>query len=159
MLWFKDKQKIEDFIQNVLENALPRGVKFFEKENERAHRPLTIPNDKLMEIGAGMCLFFLGEYYPDDKKKDNLEMMSRAFKVMEKKLPAMNLNPSNAYNWWKAFTDGLIFQENEDRNRIAGRIVWEKLVPNIPYREPSPLKGFGYFLQMEIENASKVKLV
>jgi len=158
MLWFKKKVKIEDYVTGLIQEKLPRAVQFFDKENDRAHHPLNIEDAKLLEIGAGMTLFFLGKYFPDTEKA-NLAIMSRAYKQIEKLLPEMNAKPKEAYAWWKAFTDGLIFQENEARLRIACRLVWEKLIPDKAYREASPLKTFGYFLEMEIDGADKLALV
>lgn len=158
MLWFKKKVKIEDFVSEFIPQKLPRAVQFFDKENARAHHPLNIDDRKLLEIGAGMSLFFLGKYFPDTEKK-NLDMMSRAFKQVEKTLPSLEANPKEAYAWWKAFTDGLIFQQNEARLRIACRLVWEKIIHEKAYRESSPLKTFGYFLEMEIEGVSKMNII
>ncbi len=158
MLWFKKKIKIEDYVTELVQEKLPRAVQFFDRENERAHQSLKIDDTRLLEIGAGMALFFLGKYFPDNEK-ENLAIMSRAYKQMEKLLPAMNAKPKEAYAWWKAFTDGLIFQENEQRLRIACRLVWEKILHEKAYREASPLKTFGYFLEMEIEGAEKLNLV
>ncbi len=158
MLWFKKKVKIEDYVTELVQEKLPRAVQFFDRENERAHQSLKIDDTRLLEIGAGMALFFLGKYFPDNEK-ENLAIMSRAYKQMEKLLPAMNAKPKEAYAWWKAFTDGLIFQENEQRLRIACRLVWEKILHEKAYREASPLKTFGYFLEMEIEGAEKLNLV
>ena len=157
MLWFKKKMPIEDFIQRFITEKLPRAVQFFDKENERAHSPVSIPDDKLLEIGAGMALFFLSQYFPDTDKA-NLKIMARAFKTVEKELPNLNAKPKEAHIWWKAFTDGLIFQENEARLRIACRIVWEKLIPNKPFRENSPLKAFGYFVEVEMQAARKANV-
>ena len=158
MLWFKKKVKVEEYVTGLVQEKLPRAVQFFDKENERAHHPLNIDDTKLVEIGAGMALFFLGKYFPDTEKQ-NLALMSRAYKQMEKLLPAMNAKPKEAYAWWKAFTDGLIFQENEARLRIACRLVWEKLMTGKAYREASPLKTFGYFLEMEIDSVDTLTLV
>lgn len=158
MLWFKKKVKIEDYVTGLIQDKLPRAVQFFDRENARAHHPLNLDDVKLVEIGAGMTLFFLGKYLPDTEKA-NLALMSRAYKQIEKLLPEMNGKPKEAYAWWKAFTDGLIFQENEARLRIACRLVWEKLIPEKAYRDASPLKTFGYFLEMEIEGTDKINLV
>ena len=158
MLWFKQKVKIEDYVSGLLKDKLPRAVQFFDKENDRAHHPLNIPEKKLIEVGAGMVLFFLGKFFPDTEK-ENLQLMSRAYKQVEKLLPEMSADPKEAYNWWKAFTDGLIFQEKEARLRIACRLTWEKLIQNKAYREASPLRTFGYFLEMEVEGVDKIKIV
>lgn len=158
MLWFKKKMKIEEYVTDLVQNKVPRAVQFFDKENARSHHPLKLDDKRLVEIGAGMALFFLGKYFPDTEK-GNLALMSRAYKQTEKLLPELNARPKEAYAWWKAFTDGLIFQENEARLRIACRLVWEKLMPEKAYREASPLKTFGYFLEMEIEGAEKLNLV
>jgi hypothetical protein len=157
MLWFKKAKPVEAFVQGMVKEKLPRAVQFFDRENDRAHHALNIEDQKLLEIGAGMILFFLGKYYPDKDKK-NLALMSRAYKEIEKTLPALKADPKEAYAWWKAFTDGLIFQENEERLRIASRLVWEKLITSKPYREASPLKTFGYFLEMEVQSAEKITL-
>lgn len=159
MFWFKKKKmKVEEYVAGLVRDKLPHAVQFFDKENDRSHHPLKIADTKLLEIGAGMSLFFLGKYFPDSEK-ENLALMSRAYKQMEKMLPDMNAKPKEAYAWWKAFTDGLIFQENEPRLRIACRLVWEKLIPDKAYREASPLKTFGYFLEMEIDGVEKLNLV
>ncbi len=86
-------------------------------------------------------------------------MMSRAYKSMERLLPHMNARPKEVYGWWKTFMDGLIFQSKEERLRIACRLVWEKMLPDKPYREASPVKTFGYFLEMEIERGKKLNVV
>lgn len=156
MLWFKKKMSIEDFVEGIIRDKLPRAVAFFNKENERSHLALAVNDRKLREIGAGMVLFFMGKYYPDTDKK-NLELMSRAYRQIEKTLPAMDANPKETFAWWKAYTDGLIFQENEARLRIACRITWEKLESK-PFRETSPLRTFGYFLEMEVQALDKMAL-
>jgi len=157
MLWFKKKTTIEDFCSGIAREKLPKAVQFFDKENERAHAALTIDDTQLLEVGAGMCLFFLGKYFPDTDP-NNLKIMSRAFKHMEKLLPSLKANPKQAYHWWKAYTDTLIFQENEPRLKIACRLTWEKLMPNKAYRENSPLRTFGYYLEMEISGIDKLRI-
>ncbi len=157
MLWFKKTTPVEAFVQQLIKDKLPRAVQFFDRENERAHTSLNVEDQKLLEIGGGMILFFLGRYFPDKDKK-NLAIMSRAYKEIERVLPAQNARPKEAYAWWKAFTDGLIFQENEPRLRIACRLAWEKVITSKPYRETSPLKTFGYFLEMEVQSIEKLNI-
>lgn len=158
MAWFKKKMPIESFVGEMIEKKLPGAIIFFENANTRAHRPMNFLPTQLYEVGAGMMLFFLGAYHPDTEKK-GLEMMGRAYKEVEKKLPKHQADPKKAYDWWKAFTDVLIFQEESDRLRVACRIVWEHTIPGSPYREPSPLKAFGNFIQMEVATAEKVMIV
>ncbi|GEM_PF-2269218 len=158
MLWFKKKVRIEEQVAELIQNKLPRAVAFFEKENKQSHQRLDISAAQLQEVGAGMILFFLGKFFPDTEKS-NLAMMSRAYKEVERKLPALEASPKAAFNWWKAFTDGLIFQEDEPRLKIACRITWEKLITGKAYREASPLRTFAYFLEMEIESTAKLHMV
>ena len=155
---FRRKIKIEDYVEGLVRDKLPRAVTFFKNENSHSRHSVTIEEHVLLEIGAAMILFFLGKFYPDTEKK-NIEMMSRAYKPMEGLLPQMNARPAQVHGWWKAFTDGLIFQSDEERLRIACRLAWEKVLPHKPYREASPLKTFGYFLEMEIEGVKKLKVV
>lgn len=156
-MWFKKKVKIEEFVAGLVQDKIPKAIAFFDKENERSHVALQLDHGKLREIGAGMILFFIGKHYPDTEQK-NLLIMSRAYKQVERALPALEANPKEAYAWWKAYTDGLIFQEDEARLKIACRITWEKLIKNKPFREGPPLKTFGYFLEMEVEGISKVNI-
>ena len=157
MLWFKKKVPTQEFVGNMLRDKLPQAISFFKKENEHSRHAFKVSDTKLHEIGAGMILFFMGEHYPDTDKK-NLALMGRAYKVVEKVLPSMNASPKEAYAWWKAYTDALIFQEDEERLRIACRLTWEKLETK-PFRETSPLRTFGYFLEMEVAAVKKVTLV
>lgn len=157
-MWsFKKKQPVEQFVHALIEQKLPRAVQFFDRENEHSHHPIQLDDRQLLEIGGGMCLFFLGKYFPDTNPA-NLKVMSRAYKELERILPDLNARPKEAYAWWKAFTDGLIFQEKEARLRIACRLVWEKVFPQKAYREATPLKTFGYFLEMEVDAAEKLKI-
>ncbi len=158
MLWFKKKIRVEDFMENIMQKSLPRSLQYFRKENERVHRPLNINEKVLAEVGAGMCLFFLGKYFPEDDKAERTKI-TRAFRTVEKHIEALNGTSGHAHTWWKAFTDGLIFHENANRLNIASRVAWDKLLPDIPYREPSPLKAFAHYLHMEMEAADKVRLV
>ncbi len=158
MLWFKKKERVEDFMENIMGKTLPRSLEYFRKENERVHRPLSIKDSVLAEVGAGMCLFYLGKHFPEDDAAERRKM-SRAFRVVEKHIGALNGTAGHVHTWWKAFTDGLIFHENEERLTIASRVAWDKLLPDIPYREPSPLKAFAYYLHMEMDAADKVKLI
>lgn len=157
MSWFKKKVPVETFVADIIHSKLPSAEQFFEKENARSHNPLKFNRTQLLEIGAGMALFFLGKFFPDTEKK-NLDMMARAFKQVEKSLPELEADPVNAYTWWKAFTDGLIFQDDGNRLRMACRIVWEKNIPDLTYREPSPLRAYGYIIEMEVNAAEKIAL-
>lgn len=158
MLWFKKKVRIEDHVAGLIQNKLPHAVAFFEKENKQSHQRLDIGAAPLREVGAGMTLFFLGKFFPDTEKA-NLALMSRAYKEVERQLPAQEASPKEAFNWWKAFTDGLIFQEDQPRLKIACRLTWEKLIPGKAYREASPLRTFAYFLEMEVEGTSKLNII
>ena len=159
MWWFKDRKKLtaEAYINSLIDQQLPRAVQFFKKENDRARDHLTIPDDRLVEIGAALILFFLGGHFPDSKK-ENLTLMSRAYVQVEKRLPDLGGNPKETYRWWKVFTDVLIFQESEERLNIVCRQVWEKLFPEKPYRDASPLRTYAYFLEMEISEAPKLNI-
>ena len=159
MLWFKkNKVRIEDHVRGLVENALPKAVAFFTKENKHSHSPLNINHTQLQEVGAGMILFYLGNFFPDTNP-ENLTVMSRAFKEIERVLPGLGAAPKAAHVWWKAYTDGLIFQENEPRLKIACRITWEKLIPDRAHREASPLRTFAYFLEMEVESTAKLNII
>ncbi len=158
MLWFKKKVRVEDHVGALIKDKLPQAAGFFDKENKHAHYKLEIERSTLIAVGAGMTLFFLGKFLPDTEAA-NLKIMSRAYKEVERRLPALNANPKDAYTWWKAYTDGLIFQEDQPRLKIACRLTWEKLLPDKSYREASPLRTFAYFLEMEVEGAQKVHLV
>jgi len=152
MFWFKPKTKIEDAVRDILTHKLSHALKFYEKENARAHHPLKMTQLQLLEIGGGMVLFFFGRHFHDSDKK-NIEIMSRAYREAERILPGLNIKAEPVYQWWKMFTDVLIFNENEDHLRAACRLVWEKSIPEMPFREASPLKTFGYYLQMEVATA------
>jgi hypothetical protein len=154
MFWFKPKSKIEEAVKDILSAKLHHALKFYTKENERSHHPLQLSESQLLEIGGGMVLFFFGSYFPDTEKK-NIEIMSRAYREAEKILPGMKIQPTRVYEWWKMFTDVLIFNQKEDRLKAATRLVWEKLITDMPYREASPLKTFGYYLQMEVDSHAK----
>jgi hypothetical protein len=158
MSWFRKKITVEDFVSDVVREKLPMAVQFFDKENNRAHHTVPIQDQDLLTVGAGMVLFFMGKFLPDSNP-ENLKLMSRAYRHMEKLLPSLDITPQAAYRWWKAYTDTLIFQENEARLKIACRLTWEKLIPNKPYREASPLRSFGYYLEMEVEALAKARIV
>ena len=157
MLWFKKKTPVEAYMQVLIQEKLPNAVKFFDKENDRAHSPLKINDTALLEVGAGMALFFMGKFFPDSDK-NNLQLMSRAYKTVEQKLPTLQAKPKEAHKWWKAYTDGLIFKEKEPRLSIACRLTWEKLIPEQAYREQSPLKMFAYVIETEIATLDKITL-
>lgn len=157
MLWFKKKTPVESYMQVLVTEKLPKAVQFFDKENDRAHQSLNLDDTTLLEVGAGMALFFMGKFFPDTEKA-NLAMMSRAYKAVDKLLPTLNAKPKEAHKWWKAYTDGLIFKEKEPRLSIACRITWEKLIPDQAYRDASPLKMFAYVLETEIEGIQKQNL-
>lgn len=157
MLWFKKKIPVESYMQGLIQDKLPNAVRFFDKENDRAHQPLNIEDTTLLEVGAGMALFFMGKFLPDTEKA-NLALMSRAYKAADKLLPALGAKPKEAHKWWKAYTDGLIFKEKEPRLSIACRLTWEKLIPDQAYRDSSPLKMFAYVLETEVETLSKLNL-
>ncbi len=65
MGWFRRRIKIEDYVEELIRNELPRAVEFFEKENNYSKHSLSIEEHVLLEIGAAMILFFLGKFYPD----------------------------------------------------------------------------------------------
>ncbi len=157
VLWFKKKLPVETFMQGLVKEKLPKAVQFFDKENDRAHQPLNVNDTTLLEVGVGMALFYMGKFFPDSDKA-NLAIMSRAYKAAEKLLPTMNAKPKEAHKWWKAYTDGLIFNEKEPRLKIACRLTWEKLISNQAYRESSPLKMFAYVIETEVETISKLNL-
>lgn len=157
MLWFKKKIPVEVFMQGLIQEKLPKAVQFFDKENDRAHQPLNVEDTMLLEVGAGMALFFMGKFFPDTEK-ENLAVMSRAYKAAEKCLPSLGAKPKEAHKWWKAYTDGLIFKEKEPRLSIACRLTWEKLIPNQAYRDSSPLKMFAYILETDVESIRKQNL-
>ncbi len=77
-----------------------------------------------------------------------------AQKIIESK----GADADKAYGLWKAFTDGLILSQDEERLRLACRLTWERLFPDKAYKEPCPLHSFGYFLQMEVQEAQKLKI-
>ncbi len=158
MTWFRKKIRVEDFMERIMQDSLPRSIKYYRSENERAPRPMEIKESVLVEAGTGMCLFFLGKYVPEEDKAER-QKMSRAFRATQKHVEAFKGAPGNVHTWWKAFTDGLIFHENESRLNIASKVAWDRLLPDVGYREPSPLKAFAHLLEMEIDTAKDFKLV
>lgn len=158
MSLFKDKITVEDEVSRLLNESFPKAVAFLDRENEHAHRPVKLPEDTLLEIGAGMCLFFLASHLPGEKTSTK-DKMSRAFLQVQQLLRDKSADSDKVYSWWKHYTDGLIFKENEERLRLACKLTWEKLYPDKPYKEPTPLRSFGYFLQMEVDEVDKHKMV
>lgn len=157
MLWFKKKVPVETFMHGLVQEKLPKAVQFFDNENDRAHQPINVDDTTLLEVGVGMALFFMGKFFPDTDKT-NLAIMSRAFKTAEKLLPAMNATPKEAHKWWKAYTDGLIFNEKEPRLKIACRLTWDKILPDQKYREASPLRMFAYVIETEVDSIQKLNI-
>ncbi len=158
MSLFRKKTRVEDVIESLMSNSVPKAMEFYGKENKKAHRPLRIEASKLFEIGVAMCLFFLARYFPEDKPEDK-EKMSRAFKQAQAELERTGHDAQSAYRWWKAYTDALIFQEKETRLRLASRLTWEKLFPEKAYKEQNPLHSYGYMLEIEVDGFKKNKIV
>ncbi|MBU0678591.1 MAG: hypothetical protein KJ626_10790 [Verrucomicrobia bacterium] len=155
---FKKKVKIEEIVSVLITSTIPKALQYYHRETRRAPSPISLPDSKLIDIGGAMCLFFLAKHLPDEKP-GNQEKMARAYKQLKLDILTVGGDAESARTWWKAFTDGLIFQEREERLRIACRIAWDKLAPNTAYREPSPLRSFGYFLQVEVDTVRKMKLI
>jgi hypothetical protein len=158
MFFFRKKKHVEEFAAALTTAGIPRAVQFFHDENARGRYRLGISDQDLIHIGAGMCMFFLSAFLPE-AKAGNVEAMQRAFKACRKTLPQIGGNADRAGFWWKAFNDGLLFHEQEERLTIACRVVWDSLFEGRPFKEHGALKAFGYFLQMEVDVARKFKLV
>ena len=158
MALFRRKVSVEDFMGNLLDTSLPRAITFFNKENQQSRHRVNLNESNLVDIGAGLCLFYLAIYFPENKSNSD-EIMSRAYRLVRRKLGDMGGRGDNAHAWWKSFTDSLIFQQGDDQISIASRIIWDKLFPNSKYQQGTALKGFSYFLKMEVEAGGKLKLI
>ena len=160
MSLFKPKHPVEEEVARLFGHAMPRALEFLTRDNQRAPRPVRLPEAQIAEIGAGMLMFFLAAHLPDpEKDKHSTELMQRAFIQAQTELKRWRASPERAHGWWKAFTDALIFRPTDDRLGLACTLVWEKIFEGKPYREPNPLHSFGYILQMETAEVKKCKLV
>jgi hypothetical protein len=157
MWFFKKRVPVEEFTTNLIARSLPRAIKFFAEENQRAAQPINLNEALLKEAGAGMCLFFLAGHFPDTIKA-NTELMQRAYKAVRRALTKLNANADQAHYWWKAFNDGQILHGNDQPLKVACKVVWDRSLPNRPFQEQSALHALGYFLQMDVESVTKVKL-
>jgi len=158
MLLFKKKRPVQEWTDDTLTVSLPRGITFFHGENQRARYRLAVSDTDLKEVGAGMALFFLAEFFPDEKP-DSAEKMQRAYKGARRALSKLGGNGDQAHFWWKAFNDGQIFHSHEDRLDIVCRVVWDRLFQKIPFKEHGPIRSFAYFLQVDMGSVKKVRLV
>jgi hypothetical protein len=158
MGFFKKKTSIEDFAMSLVTNSIPRAIVFFREENQHVRQRLNLSEKELADLGAGMALFFLSEHYPENKAA-SAKMIQRAYKGIRKGLARIGGSGDRAHTWWKAFNDGLLFHEDEERLPVTCRVAWDRTFPDDPYKEHRALQAFGYFLQMEVDTAKKLKLV
>ena len=155
---FKEKTSVEQEVSRLLTDVHPRAVAFLARENEHAHRPVKLPEQTLLEISASMCLFFLAAHLPEEKP-DSKDKMGRAFMQVQQELRGKDADPDKVYSLWKHFTEGLMFKQDADPLTLACKLTWERHYPDRVYKEPSPMRSFAYFLQMEVNDIAKRKLV
>lgn len=155
--FLKKKKSAEDTAHYWVKHTLPKAIAFYHTENEHVRTPLVLKDKDLMEVGAGMCLFYLAEHLPDDKV-GNKAKIGRVYSQIKKEFREQGLNKQKPYDFWKIFTDAFILHRNLGRQGVAERFAWERLMPERKFSEKTALHAFCYFLYLQIEDLKDMKI-
>lgn len=155
---FKKKVTAEDFGKALVLESIPKAIKYFTDQNSHARQSVPLKDAQLATIGSGVVAYFLYRQFPEANGAPS-QMFSRCLSGIRKGLRANGGNIDRMGEWLKTFMDEEKFQRGDEPVGFATKTIWTRTFPETPFQDHPAVKGFAYFLQMEVKAVEKLKLV